>query len=225
MTEPVLSAEGLVVERAGRRVLDGLSCVLRRGAIMVVSGSNGSGKSTLVRALGGLLPLRAGQLHRAPGTRPPAILFDEGGVVRGLTVAEAIALPLVRAGTPGKRVEERVAWALARFDLVGMERLASEQLSRGQAVRMQLARATLIQPDILLCDGPLDQTEPAAAAEIGRLLLRTAASGAALLITTNIPERFDGFAGPAWRIEHGRLHETGADGGSTARSPAGTLPP
>ena len=207
MSEPVLSADALVVERAGRRVLDGVSCVLRRGTIMVVAGVNGSGKSTLVRALGGLLPLRAGQLHRAPGTRPPAVLFDEGGLVQGLTVGDAVALPLVRAGTPAKRVEERVAWALARFDLVGLERLPSEQLSRGQAVRMQLARATLMQPDVLLCDGPLDQTGPASAAEIGRLLRRAAASGAAILITTNVPERFSEFAAPAWRIEHGRLCE------------------
>ncbi len=206
MNEPVLTADGLVVERAGRRVLDGLSCTLRRGGIMVVTGPNGAGKSTLVRALAGLLPLHAGEVRLAPGMRAPAIVFDGGGLVRGLTVAETIALPAVRSGLPAHRLHERVAWALARFDLTELERLPAEQLSRGQSVRVQLARATLMEPDALLCDSPLDQVGPAAAAEIARLLRRAAASGAAVLITTNVPERFTDFPPPVWQIEHGRLH-------------------
>jgi ABC-type multidrug transport system ATPase subunit len=209
MNEPVLTAHALVVERAGRRVLDELSCELRRGEIMVVAGANGAGKSTLVRALGGLLPLHTGEVRRMAGIRAPAIVFDGGGLLRGLTVAETIALPLVRAKMPDQRVTDRIAWALARFDLTGLEQLPVEQLSRGQAVRVQLARATLMEPDVLLCDGPLDQIGPAAAVEISRLLRRAAASGAAVLITTNVPERFADFAPPLWQIEHGRLHASG----------------
>jgi ABC-type multidrug transport system ATPase subunit len=205
MTDPVLSAESIVVALGGHVVLDQLSCVLRRGAITVVSGSNGAGKSTLVRALAALLPLRSGRVLRAAATRPPCVVFDQGGLISGLTVAEMVGLPLIRGRVPAARVADRVAWALARFDLSGMGYFTAERLSRGQAVRMQLARAALLEPDALLCDGPLDQLSETAAEEMGRLLRRAAGAGAAVLITTNVTVRTARLGDEAYVLENGRL--------------------
>jgi ABC-type multidrug transport system ATPase subunit len=207
MSEPVLTADALVVERDGLRILDGVSLALHRGECAVLVGPNGGGKSALIRALAGLLPLRAGTVRRAAGARPPGVVFERGGVVGELTVAENLALPLVRQRLPAARISERVDWALARFDLGPWEHVAAGRIAQGLAVRVQLARAALLEPETLLCDAALDQLDPAAAEETERMLVRIAASGAAVLLATNVPERARRFGTRTWRIEQGRLRE------------------
>jgi len=201
----VLTAEHIVVERDGRRVVDGVSLALGAGDCAVLAGPNGAGKSTLLRALAGLLPLRSGTLRRPPGSRPPCVVFDQGGLVSGLTVAENIALPLVRARVPASRIAARLGWALTRFDLAAWEAAPGEQMTRGLAVRVQLARAALMEPDVILCDGALDTLDPDAAAEIERLLLRAVAAGTAVLLATNAPERTQNLGAAVWRMDQGRV--------------------
>lgn len=204
MTE-TLAAEKVVVLRAGRRVLDGISMALVRGECAVLVGPNGSGKSTLIGALAGLLPLHAGQVRRLAGSGPPGVVFEHGGAVAGLTVAENVALPLVRARVPELVIRDRVAWALARYDLVSRGDLPAAGLAGGLAVRMQLARAALLEPQTLLCDGPLDSLDEAAADEIGRMLVRAAAAGVAVLVSTNVPERLRRLGGRVFTLDQGRL--------------------
>ncbi len=202
--EIVVRADAVVLERGGRRVLDHVSLVLHRGDRVVLTGPNGAGKSTLIRVLAGLETLRGGTVSRP--ARCLGVVFEQGGLISGLTVAENLALPLVRARVAETRLRDRVGWALARFDLAAWERSPVEELTRGIAVRVQIARAALLAPDLLLCDAPLDALDANSAAELERMILRLAQTGgAAVLMATNSPERARLFAGRSWRIDQGRL--------------------
>jgi ABC-type sulfate/molybdate transport systems ATPase subunit len=209
MTVILLAAEGLVVARGGRQLLDHVSLALNRGDRIVLAGPNGSGKSLLVRVLAALERPDGGRVIPGVGTKI-GVLLDHGGLVSGLTVAENLALPLVRARIKNARVLDRVGWAIARFDLVAWEHAPAESLTRGIAVRAQIARAALLEPDVLLCDAPLDALDASAAAELERMIMRFAdTGGGAVLMATNNPARAASFGRQVWRIDQGRLHQQG----------------
>jgi ABC-type sulfate/molybdate transport systems ATPase subunit len=209
MPDIVLTAEALVVARGGRQLLDHVALILNRGDRIVLTGPNGSGKSLLVRVLAALERPDAGRVELGAGSRI-GVLLDHGGLVSGLTVAENLALPLVRARTENARVLDRVGWAISRFDLVSWEHAPADSLTRGIAVRAQIARAALLEPDVLLCDAPLDALDASAAAELERMITRLAdTGGAAVLMATNNPARAASFGRKVWRIDQGRLNQQG----------------
>jgi putative ABC transport system ATP-binding protein len=194
------------------RALRGVSCTLRPGAQVALTGPSGSGKSTLLHLLAGLDTPTSGTiawpgLDGSPEGRPGLIgmVFQGPSLLPPLDVTENIALPLLLAGFTETQARER---ALAALHDVGLDELAvrlPEELSGGQAQRVAVARALAIRPRVILADEPTGQLDSAHAAQVVGLLLDAATMlGAALVLSTHdltiaerLPER--------WRMADGLM--------------------
>jgi ABC-type lipoprotein export system ATPase subunit len=194
------------------RALRGVSCTLRRGAQVALTGPSGSGKSTLLHLLAGLDTPTGGTiawpgLDGSPEGRPGLIgmVFQGPSLLPPLDVTENIALPLLLAGFTETRARER---ATAALHDVGLDELATrlpEELSGGQAQRVAVARALAARPQVILADEPTGQLDSAHAAQVVGLLLDAATMlGAALVLSTHdltiaerVPDR--------WRMADGLM--------------------
>ena len=155
----LLGCRDLGVRLGGREVLRGVDFALEPGEIVTVIGPNGSGKSTLLRALIGAQPSAAGEVLRKDGLRI-------GYVPQRLDIDQTMPLTVNRfLCMPRRYPAADVTRALARVGADGLEGRQMTQLSGGQFQRVLLARAILVEPDVLVLDEPtqgLDQ--PAIAA-------------------------------------------------------------
>jgi ABC-type lipoprotein export system ATPase subunit len=187
------------------RALRGVSCTLRPGMQVALTGPSGSGKSTLLHLLAGLDTPTGGTiawpgLDGSPEGRPGLIgmVFQGPSLLPPLDVTENIALPLLFAGFTETEARERAAAALHD---VGLDELAArlpEELSGGQAQRVAVARALAVRPRVILADEPTGQLDSGHAAQVVGLLLDAATMlGAALVLSTHdltiaerLPERW-----------------------------------
>jgi len=194
------------------RALRGVSCTLRRGAQVALTGPSGSGKSTLLHLLAGLDTPTGGTiawpgLDGSPEGRPGLIgmVFQGPSLLPPLDVTENIALPLLLAGFTETQARER---ATAALHDVGLDELAArlpEELPGGDAQRVAVARALAARPRVILADEPTGQLDSAHAAQVVGLLLDAATMlGAALVLSTHdltiaerVPER--------WRMADGLM--------------------
>jgi ABC-type sulfate/molybdate transport systems ATPase subunit len=166
MTEkPIaLSARALVCQRgtgADRFELRVDELDLHAGEVLVILGPNGAGKSTLLRALAGL----ERSVHKGRnksvvqgGNGPVTLVFQRPAALSGSAEFN------VRAALLGKRIPEadrrrRVAGALARFDIERLAKHEARTLSGGELRRLALARAFVLEPDVLLLDEPFDDLD------------------------------------------------------------------
>ncbi len=167
-------------------VMERLSFQVHRGEIFVIMGGSGSGKSTLLKHLiglkapaeGSILFENEGFFEADEGTRKGilrrmGVLFQNGALWSGLTLAENVALPLeeyteLDAGSIG----EVVALKLALVGLRGFEDFYPTEISGGMRKRAALARATALDPDVLFFDEPSSGLDPITASRLDDLILQ-----------------------------------------------------
>jgi zinc transport system ATP-binding protein len=140
------------------------------GEIWYLVGANGSGKTTFLRAALGLLAPRAGGLWRDPehmaGARIGFVPQSERvGTALPTTVREFVSLGFAASDVPRAERGERLAWALGRTGLAGLERREFTALSGGQRQRTLLARALVRRPNLLVLDEPTEALDASAEAE------------------------------------------------------------
>ena len=175
--------------------LRGVSCTLRAGMLVALTGPSGSGKSTLLHLMAGLDTPTGGAitwpgLTGSPAAQPGliAMVFQGPSLLPPLDVAENVALPLLLAGCPPEQARLR---AVAALHDVGLDELATrlpEELSGGQAQRVAVARALATRPTVILADEPTGQLDSVHAQQVTDLLLQTATRlGAALVVSTHDP--------------------------------------
>jgi lipopolysaccharide export system ATP-binding protein len=219
---PLLEVQGLGVVLGGRAVLDGIDLTVSAGTVVGVVGASGAGKSTLFRALAGEVFLARGSVRlagkdvtgaplwqRARGglgyvPQGPSVLFD-------LTVAENI-------GTFERAARAAPSPVVARAETVELEgRLGvrARDLSGGERRRLELLRALIADPRVLICDEPFAAGDPIHVRALGRLLRAHADRGRAVLIA-------DHRIGDALSICDDALFL--AEGRVLAKGPAATLP-
>ncbi|MBP1744379.1 MAG: ATP-binding cassette protein [Firmicutes bacterium] len=168
----------IIKEYDGRRVLDVESLQIKDGAFCGVIGPNGSGKSTLLNIIAGLTEATSGQVfYEEHGvTEPPfknmTMVFQAPYLLR-TTVEKNIAYPLKLRGWKPQDIDKRVRELADELGLTDFLKHKSWNLSGGEAQKVALARALSFRPDLLLLDEPTANIDPAATAEIERMLKKT----------------------------------------------------
>ena len=182
-----LRARDLVVRFGAFSALVGVDLDIEEGTRVAVLGANGSGKSVLLRTLHGLLEPTAGGVSWGSATqRPPsqAMVFQHPVLLRRTALANIEYALAVQ----GASSAQRKRLALAALDRVGLSSLAGRQsrvLSGGEQQRIALARAWALEPRMLFLDEPTASLDPAAAADVERIMDGMHAAGTTIVFATH----------------------------------------
>jgi tungstate transport system ATP-binding protein len=153
----------LFVRRTGRLVLEIDHLKIEKGKVLALVGSNGSGKSTLLMVLARLLKPEHGEILFAgqPIDRMNALDFRrriglvmQDALMLNLSVDQNIALGLRFRGLPHQKIAPRVDEWLERLNITHLKNRSAAKLSGGEARRVAMARAFVLQPELLLLDEP-----------------------------------------------------------------------
>jgi NitT/TauT family transport system ATP-binding protein len=177
--------------------LEDVRCRFEPGRVTAIIGPSGCGKSTLLQIARGFLAPSAGRMRfveitsGATAARPAmSTVWQAFNLFPWLTVIENAAFGLKLAGVPRAERHERARKALAAVDLAGFEDKYPRQLSGGMRQRVGIARALVMEPDVLLLDEPfgaLDaQTRLVLQEQLAALVERSGTT--AILVTHSIEE-------------------------------------
>jgi branched-chain amino acid transport system ATP-binding protein len=188
-----LDVSGLSVDIAGLPVLNDVALSIGQSTFVGLIGRNGAGKTTLMRAIMGLLPVRAGTMmfadrdlrSVAPQRRAGlgiGYMPEDRRLVPELTVEENVLLPAWANADPA--IEERLDFVYTILPEVRefAARRAS-QLSGGQQKLVALARALTCGRRLLLCDEPFEGVAPALARRIVEAIAALRATGVSVLLS------------------------------------------
>jgi phospholipid/cholesterol/gamma-HCH transport system ATP-binding protein len=184
MNAPDSNQHGLRVEARGVRrsfgtqeVLKGVDLEVRPGEIFVIMGPSGSGKSVLLRHIIGLDQPDAGEIlvngesvhdTDVADKYRMAMVFQSGALLNSLTVGENIGLYLSEHRLkPPEEIRRIVAEKLDVVGLKGTEEKLPSELSGGMRKRAAIARALVIEPQLILYDEPTSELDPLSAIVIG----------------------------------------------------------
>jgi ABC-2 type transport system ATP-binding protein len=174
-----------------------VSFAVQRGEVFGLLGANGAGKTTTFRMLCGLLAPSGGEvrvagvdLRRAAARARGRIgyMAQRFSLYTNLSVRQNLAFFARAYGIRGRRVEERIGWALDAFGLTELAGMESGSLPLGYKQRLAMAAALLHEPDILFLDEPTSGVDPLARREFWARISALAAGGVTVLITTHFME-------------------------------------
>ena len=191
---------------------------IESGEYVSIMGPSGSGKSSLLNILGLLDRPNSGRYlldgrdvvslsdEELAGTRRTRIgfVFQSFHLVPRLTAFENIELPMMLAGIEPAERKRRVEEILQATGLMDRAHHRPEQLSGGQRQRVATARATIMQPSVLLADEPTGNLDRASGREIVETLEALNAKGITLVVVTHDPE-LGGRARRQLRMVDGRM--------------------
>lgn len=198
---PALAVEGVSHSYGERRALQDVSLSLPRGGFVALLGLNGAGKTTLFSLITRLFDTRHGRIS-VQGfdiSRQPSAALAELGVVfqtrtldLDITVQDNLLYHAALHGLGGKRARARAAAVLEHVGLADRARDTARQLSGGQMRRIEIARALMHEPSVLVLDEPtvgLDVASKTAIVEQVRQMLRT--RGVAVLWATHLLDEIE----------------------------------
>jgi ABC-2 type transport system ATP-binding protein len=168
-TPPAIETEGLGRDYGSVRALHGLDLVVPPGALVGLLGPNGAGKTTAMLLLATILAPSRGaarifgadvRRERAAVRRRLGLVFQETSIDGLLTVEENLRFAARLSGLEGRRVRTAVAEAIERAGLVERAAQPARQLSGGWRRMVDVARATLHRPDLLILDEPTVGLDP-----------------------------------------------------------------
>jgi tungstate transport system ATP-binding protein len=181
-----LAVSGLRFEAGGRRLIDDVGFTLRAGRRSVILGPNGAGKSLTLRICHGLLRPTAGTVRWQGGVDArarQAMVFQRPVMLRRTAWAN-LSYALSVRGVPRRERAGRIAEALRRTGLLDIARTPARLLSVGEQQRLALARAWLLEPEVLFLDEPTASLDPSATRAVEAIIQAIHAAGAKIVLTT-----------------------------------------
>ena len=190
----LLATEGLAKEYRGRRVVNGVSIAVGAGEIVGLLGPNGAGKTTTFNMVVGVVKPDKGRVAflEQPITGLPmhqrarlgiGYLTQEPSVFRKLTVEENILAILETCKLSRAEQAVRLKYLLEELDLTPIRKSKAYQLSGGEKRRLEITRALVTSPKLLLLDEPLAGIDPIAKYEVGKIIRQLKRRGLGILIT------------------------------------------
>jgi lipopolysaccharide export system ATP-binding protein len=194
-TAAMLEVEGLVKIYGIRRVVDGVDFQVRRGEIVGLLGPNGAGKTTCFRMTCGMIEPNAGKvklqgidvtgwpMYRRARDGGMGYLAQESSVFRKLSVEQNLLGVMEMLGMDRKTRHRRCDELLEQFHIVERRKAKALSLSGGERRRLEIARALVSDPQIILLDEPFTGIDPVTVDNIQAIIRQLRADDIAILIT------------------------------------------
>jgi lipopolysaccharide export system ATP-binding protein len=190
----LLATEKLVKEYRQRRVVNGVSITVAAGEIVGLLGPNGAGKTTTFNMVVGVVRPDEGSVcfHNHNITRLPmhkrarlgiGYLTQEPSVFRKLTVEQNILAILETCKINRQERALRLKYLLDELDLARLAKSRAYTLSGGEKRRLEITRALVTSPQLLLLDEPFSGIDPIAVYEVQKIVRRLKERGLGILIT------------------------------------------
>ena len=217
---PIVDVRDVRYSIGGRAIFDGLTLSVRRGTITAIMGPSGTGKTTLLRLIMGQLTAQSGRV-RLFGTDVASLrrerlyelrlragmLFQNGALLTDLSVFENVAFPLrEHTRLPEEVLRALVLMKLQAVGLRGAAELMPSELSGGMARRVALARAIVMDPELLLYDEPFVGLDPISMGVIARLIgSLNQALGITSIVVSHDVQEMEALADYSYLLADGRV--------------------
>ncbi len=223
----IVKIRGLCFARGQRRIFDNLTIDIQRGHVTAIMGPSGTGKTTLLRLITGqLLPDRGEILvngyhvHRSSRAelyemrRNIGMLFQNGALLTDYSVFENVAFPLrEHTNLPDRLIRHVVLTKLHAVGLRGAAQLMPSELSGGMARRVALARAIVMDPDLLIYDEPFAGLDPISMGVVVRLIRQmNDALGISSIVVSHDVDEITAVADRSYLLSDGRVVASGRPG-------------
>jgi lipopolysaccharide export system ATP-binding protein len=219
--EQVLQTKGLVKAYRGKRVVNGVDIGVSRGEVVGLLGPNGAGKTTSFYMIVGLLRPTSGKvmfedrdITRLPMYRRARIgvgyLSQEPSIFRKLTVEENIMAILETLPISARERKVRLQYLLEELDIAALAKHKAYTLSGGERRRLEITRALVTSPKLLLLDEPFSGVDPIAVYEVQQIIKRLRDKGLALLITDHNVRETLSIVDRAYLIYQGKVVSEGS---------------
>ena len=219
-TRPDLEAIDLVKQYRGRTVVNGVSFQVRSGEIVGILGPNGAGKTTsfymivgLVRPNSGRVVFRGRTITHLPVFRRARLglgyLAQEPSVFRKLTVEENILAILETLDLTSAARRERLGELLADLRLEKVARQRAYTLSGGERRKLEIARALVRRPAVLMLDEPFSGVDPLAVSDIQQIVRGLRERGLGIVVTDHNVRETLAIVDRAYLIYEGKVLREG----------------
>ena len=203
-TDTLVRIRNLHFRRGQRTIFDGIDLDIPRGRITAILGPSGTGKTTLLRLIGGQWKPNAGSIefdgidvHRQSRhdlfelRKRMGLLFQTGALLTDLSVFENVAFPLrEHTDFPESMIRDLVLMKLEAVGLRGAANLYPSEISGGMNRRVALARAIVLEPDMIMYDEPFTGQDPISMGVLIRLIqgLNRSLNLTSLIVTHDVED-------------------------------------
>ena len=216
VTMTLLETQGLVKKYSGRTVVNEVRITVGQRSIVGLLGRNGAGKTTAFRMIVGMIVPDAGEVFfegheitKLPMYKRARLgmgyLSQEPSVFQRLTVRENLIAILETMAIGRAERKRRAEDLIERFGLTEVAKSQARVLSGGERRKLEIARAMVTNPSLILLDEPFSGVDPIAVEELQTEIRRLVASGVSVLITDHNVERTLEVADKAYIIDHGKV--------------------
>jgi lipopolysaccharide export system ATP-binding protein len=212
----LLEANGLVKKYSGRAVVNGVSIAIAHRSIVGLLGRNGAGKTTSFRMIMGMIIPTAGKvvfegndITELPMFKRARLgigyLSQEPSIFQRLSVRDNLYAILETMAITSQQRNSRADELIERFGLTEVAGSEGRFLSGGERRKLEIARAMVTDPSLILLDEPFSGVDPITVQELQKDIRELVASGVSILITDHNVERTLEVVDKAYIIDHGKV--------------------
>src|SRR2546426_9820400 len=216
----LLHTEQLVKIYGGRRVVNGVEINVKAGEVVGLLGPNGAGKTTtfymtvgLIKPNGGKVFFDGKDVTRMPmhkrARRGISYLSQEPSVFRKLTVEENIMAILETLPLTSEERKFRLDYLLEELDIASLRKNKAFTLSGGERRRLEITRALVTAPKLMLLDEPFSGVDPIAVYEVQQIIAELKRKGLGILVTDHNVREALRIVDRAYIIHHGKVLREG----------------
>jgi lipopolysaccharide export system ATP-binding protein len=217
----LLETRDLVKKYSGRAVVSEVSITIERRSIVGLLGRNGAGKTTTFRMIMGMITPNAGSvlfdgqdITKLPMYKRARLgmgyLSQEPSIFQRLSARDNLYAILETMSLTRAERDRRADMLIERFGLAEVAASQGKYLSGGERRKLEIARAMVTEPSLILLDEPFSGVDPIAVQDLQEEIRRLVASGVSILITDHNVERTLEVVDKAYIIDHGKVIASGS---------------